>query len=150
MYYLLLITFLSVLSLIILKTLLKPSLTPQIQENNISEFCPNCHNNGWWDQSNCQRCINCGWSVGKDGHGQCIPGTVDGPIININTVDWYHGGHLIWSSGDSNRNNILVGSDKMPLDLTRNFQRSDNGYGNKRYGRPFGHGWDPIYQHQRV
>jgi len=145
MHYLALLIILSILSVIILR-----SLKRKTHENYTSEFCPDCNNNGWWDQGFCQRCLNCGWSVGSDGHGECIPGTRKGPIINNNTKEWYHGGDLIWSDGNIPGNNILEDENEMPLDFSRPFQRTDVSYGKHRHGRAFGQGWDPIYQFQKM
>src|SRR3990172_7994509 len=66
------------------------------KEGFYDEVCPDCNRGGWRDENNCYKCVNCGWTVGFDGHGQCVPGNQHGPIYDWNTQDWFYRGKQMW------------------------------------------------------
>ena len=127
--------------------------------------CPDCNFSGWRRKDYCQSCRNCGWSVGHDGFGQCIPGYKNGPVTNLNTKDWYYGGKHIWrNASNPRRPHPATGSSAtrhpatvpysprlqyIPFWAMTHKNRMKNDYGNLRYGRRFGYGWDPRYEEQR-
>lgn len=119
-------------------------------ENFRTEMCPHCNNGGWWDKGFCMRCLNCGWSVDFNGHGECKPGARSGPIINYGTKDWYYRNEKQWTAlhpSDYQRKPIVGQNQNNQNSIPLNI--SSDGLGLRKLGRPFGHGWDPIYQHQR-
>ena len=118
------------------------------KENFQPDFCPDCNNNGWTRKKQCQQCFNCGWSIGWDGFGQCIPGSLKKPLINNDTKYWYYGGNKIWSATLTNHTQPkYISYHHTPLLNTTHLNRSRYGYGSPRYGHRFGYGWNsPIYQ----
>ena len=126
--------------------------------------CPDCNYSGWRRKDYCQSCLNCGWSVGFDGFGQCVPGYKNGPVTNLNTKEWYYGGKHIWQNSSHPRHAVNPTNETQSASVGRTYSprldyipfwrlshknRMRNDYGDLRYGRRFGYGWDPRYEEQR-
>jgi len=122
--------------------------------------CSDCNFSGWRRKDYCQSCGNCGWSVGQDGFGQCLPGNKNGPISNLNTKDWHYGGKHIWRNSTLPRPHLhttkspeaVIYNPRLhytPFWKVTHKNRMRNDYGSLRYGRRFGYGWNQQYEEQR-
>lgn len=130
------------------------------KETFYNDTCTDCNYSGWRRKDLCGSCKNCGWSVGYDGFGQCMPGYIDGPVTNLNTQEWYYGNKLIWTIPNPRltapiSREINFYSPSIPRrshipyrDMTHQ-NRMRNDYGYYRYGKRFGYGWDPRYHTER-
>jgi len=50
----------------------------------------NCNNCGYFNLSDCARCVSCGWCISKNS-AQCIPGDIRGPYFRDDCLQWkYH------------------------------------------------------------
>ena len=146
------------LLILLLKSRLNTSLNNR-DEEFYQGMCFNCNQNGWQNKDECFLCPNCGWSVGFDGFGQCIPGNVRGPFQMFNTRDWYYNKKKIWTRADLreldyrnqvNPRVVLNSIPRIKLITPRNMDykyRNRMAYG-KRLGRRFGYGEQGVFGRQ--
>lgn len=52
-----------------------------------SRYCGSC---GHKSELTCSDCVNCGFCITSNGHGQCVPGDERGPYFTEDCVKWYH------------------------------------------------------------
>jgi len=123
-------------------------------ENFYNDSCTDCNHSGWRRKDLCASCKNCGWSVGYDGFGQCIPGYLHGPVTNLNTQKWYYRGKLIWKVPNPRLTASIPREttphlSHIPRWNTAYQNRMRNDYGNYRHGKRFGYGLDQRYHTER-
>lgn len=52
------------------------------------KYCPSC---GTKSRKSCSKCLNCGFCVTSDGHGECVPGDSNGPYFRDDCMYWEYG-----------------------------------------------------------